>query len=139
MACLASLVPDSANSPVLVHDGARCLVSRPVIERVIEGVLLHGACGAAVPVKDTIKVASPSGQVLATPERSSLWAMQTPQGALWHLLAPAYDKAAQSGLLATDDLAVLEAAGQIVYLVQGDYKNIKLTTPEDMLIAKGLL
>ncbi len=139
LASLAGLVEFSPNSPVLVHDGARCLVQPDLILRVIAGIRRYQACGAAVPVKDTIKIADQAGRVQSTLERSSLWAVQTPQGATWQILASAYRQAQASGFLATDDLAVLEWTGQPVFLVQGDYSNIKLTTPEDIKIAQSLL
>jgi len=135
---LKQLADPPGDSPVLVHDGARCFVSPAVVERVIAGIRQHKACGAAVPVKDTIKVADTSGQVIATPERSRLWAMQTPQGALWHVLDKAYRLAGDRLSQATDDLAVLEQAGQPVYLVLGDYANIKITTPEDLPVGEWL-
>jgi 2-C-methyl-D-erythritol 4-phosphate cytidylyltransferase len=138
LAALQQLVSPAAESPVLVHDGARCFVTPAVIERVIRGIREHRACGAAVPVKDTIKTADPSGKVLLTPDRSRLWAMQTPQGACWHLLRAAYERTEKTAGQATDDLAVLEQAGQPVYLVMGDYSNIKLTTPDDLLYGSWL-
>ena len=135
---LKTLADPPADSTILIHDGARCFVTTAVVERVIAGIRQHRACGAAVPVKDTIKVADASGQVITTPERSGLWAMQTPQGALWHVLDKAYRLAGDRLSQATDDLAVLEQAGQPVYLVLGDYANIKITTPEDLPVGEWL-
>ncbi len=122
------------DSPVLVHDGARCFVSQPVIGRVLDGVEQYQACGAAVPVKDTIKEVSAERKVLKTPDRSCLWAMQTPQGAEWELLERAYRQAAEADRQGTDDLSLLEQAGYAVYLVDGDYRNIKITTPDDRML-----
>lgn len=135
LTCATGFLPASL---VLVHDGARCFVTPEIISRVIEGIQKHGACGAAVPVKDTIKRADSHGRVCETPERSQLWAMQTPQGAAFEMLRNASRDAIEQGFFGTDDLAVLEKAGIPVYLVDGDYQNIKLTTPEDRLIAEQL-
>ena len=126
------------DSLILVHDGARCFITPDVIDRVIGGVILHQACGAAVPVKDTIKQADAGGRIRQTLERSQLWAMQTPQGARYSLLRRAYDLAYQNSWQATDDLALLELAGHPAYLVPGDYRNIKITTPEDRLLGEQL-
>jgi 2-C-methyl-D-erythritol 4-phosphate cytidylyltransferase len=125
-------------SVVLVHDGARCFVTPDIIDRVIAGVRLHQACGAAVAVKDTIKEADESGLVCKTLDRKVLWAMQTPQGATYRLLRDAYDLAVLNNWQVTDDLAVLERAGRPVYIVAGAGQNIKLTTPEDQLLAEQL-
>lgn len=135
---LAASCADLEESLILVHDGARCFLTGDIIDRVIEGIIQHQACGAAVPVKDTIKQADRGGRVEKTLDRSCLWAMQTPQGARYKLLREAYDLAGSNGWQATDDLALLEMAGQPVYLVPGDYRNIKLTTPEDRLLGEQL-
>ena len=135
---LSSKIPDIDNSIILVHDGARCFVSPNVIDRVIEGIVLHHACGAAIQIKDTIKRATAAGLVLETLDRSQLWAIQTPQGARFSTLRIAYDQAQRSGWEVTDDLAVLERTGLMVRLVAGDERNIKLTTPEDLLLAERL-
>jgi 2-C-methyl-D-erythritol 4-phosphate cytidylyltransferase len=127
-----------SSSLVLIHDGARCFVSAATISRVIAGIREHLACGAAIPVKDTIKEASADGQVIRTLARSQLWAMQTPQGAPYALLTQVYARAAQAGWQATDDLTLLEWAGVPVYLVEGDPENIKLTTPDDLLFGEQL-
>ena len=121
-----------------VHDGARPLVSAPVISRVLDAAELYGAAACAVPVKDTVKEVDPSGKVLSTPDRDRLRLVQTPQAfdlSLYRQAAGGLG-AAIAGL--TDDCAVLEAAGQAVYLVEGDYRNIKITTPEDMAVAEAL-
>lgn len=129
----------TASCPILVHDGARCLVSRSVISRVIEGIRRYGACGAALQVKDTIKIADASGKVVQTPRRDRLWAMQTPQGATGGLLFAAYEAAGKNGWQATDDLALLELSGNDVYVVAGDEKNIKITTLLDLELAEALI
>jgi len=135
---LASQIVDPAASRVLVHDGARCFVNHEIIDRVIAGIDQYGACGAAMPVKDTIKRASADGCVAETLERSQLWAMQTPQGAELLILLAAYQRAAIEQWQVTDDLSVLELSNIPVWLTPGDYRNFKLTTPEDLLIAEQL-
>ncbi len=139
LASLRQQVNPPADSPVLVHDGARCLATPELVKRVLDAVRSRFAAGAALPVKDTIKRATPEGRVLETPDRQGLWAMQTPQGAAWSLLTQAYDLASRQGFRGTDDLSVLENAGIPVYLVPGDEQNIKLTTPADLAYARWLL
>ena len=120
----------------LIHDGARPFVGRDVIKKVIDSVKSCGSGVAAVPARDTIKVADPSGRVLETPDRSTLWHMQTPQGFYVKDLLLAHEKAAARY---TDDAALMEAAGFPVQLVESDFGNIKLTSPEDMKMAQGML
>ena len=136
---LQAMQPDAESSIVLVHDGARCFVSESIIDRCIAAIQEHGgACGAAVPVKDTIKLAGPDGMIEQTLDRSRLWAMQTPQGALFNQLFTAYAQLEKDGRQVTDDLAAMEAVGQSTWLVAGDYTNIKMTTPEDLVIGEAI-
>lgn len=128
---------------VLIHDGARPLVTQEIIDRTIEDTRFTGACVAAMPVKDTIKVADSDEFSVMTPDRSTLWQMQTPQTFVYSLVAGAYEKllsdeAFQKGV--TDDAMVVETmCGGKVKLTQGSYENIKVTTPEDMIVAECLL
>lgn len=124
---------------VLVHDGARPLVSKKEIEDVIMAAQEYGAATLAVPVKDTVKASSSDGFVADTPDRKKLWLTHTPQGFLFDVLMEAHRLAAGSGVLHTDDASLVEAAGRRVKLVAGSYSNIKITTPEDILIAEALL
>ena len=124
---------------VLVHDGARCLVTEEVILRVISSVQQHGSGIAAMPVTDTIKSVAEDLQVHQTLDRSRLYAMQTPQGFRTHLLFQAHRHAEASGFCGTDDAALLEHAGMPVFLCAGHAENIKLTTPMDILLAKTIL
>lgn len=124
---------------VLVHDGARPLISRRVICRVIKAVRDNSAAIVAVPVKDTIKVVDSGGFVASTPVRSELWAVQTPQGFERELLIRAYRKAREDNFLGTDDSSLVERLGIPVKIVTGEYENIKITTPEDLPIAKMIL
>ncbi len=124
---------------VAVHDGVRPLVSGEIVERVLRAAIETGAAVAAVPVKDTVKVAR-DGFVEETPDRSNLWLVQTPQVFRFGLLAEAYARALADGRTpATDDAALVERLGGKVRVVEGDYENIKITTPEDLLIAEALL
>ncbi len=134
---LAAL-PEEADM-VLVHDGARALVTEEVIRRVMDSVEAHGSGIAAIPVTDTIKRADPAGQVQETLDRQTLYAMQTPQGFQRSLLEKAHAQAEKTGFRGTDDAAVLEHAGMPVFLCRGDAENIKLTTPMDVMLAERIL
>lgn len=128
---------------VLIHDGARPLVTEEIIARTMEGAVQWGACVAAMPVKDTIKVADDQDWASATPDRSHLWQVQTPQAFAYPLVREAYDRimaepALQQGI--TDDAMVVERhGGHPVKLVKGSYENLKITTPEDLVLAQALL
>lgn len=128
---------------VLIHDGARPLISGAVIRRVIEAVKQYPACVVGMPVKDTIKVSNAEGFAAETPDRRYLWQIQTPQAFQFRLIFDAYEKMmhlhnVQEGI--TDDAMVVEAMTSCpVKLVEGDYRNIKVTTPEDLLIAEAFL
>lgn len=128
---------------VLIHDGARPLVTDEIIDRTICDAAAYGACVAAVPVKDTIKVVASDGFADKTLDRSVLWQIQTPQTFSYQLVLEAYtklmsDPAFQNGV--TDDAMVVETmCGGKVKLTEGSYENIKVTTPEDMIVAECLL
>ena len=124
---------------VLVHDAARPLIQAQEIRQVIAAARYHKAAGVAVPVKDTIKEVNTQQFAVATPPRQMLWAMQTPQAFDGALLRRAYSQAAVEGFLGTDDASLVERLGIQVKLVCGSYSNIKITNPEDMVIAKALL
>lgn len=122
-----------------IHDGARPLISVPCIERVIHAAFACGAAAAAVKVKDTIKLTDDWGYVVQTPERARLWAVQTPQVFEAALLARAFKEAKSTGADYTDDCQLVEAIGGKVRLVEGNYANLKITTPDDMETAAALL
>lgn len=124
---------------VVVHDGARPFVKRDLVARAVSAAQRWGAAGVAVPVKDTVKVVDEDGFVLHTPDRTKLWAMQTPQVFAREILEKAYQSGGKSGTVATDDAALVEALGIKVKLLLGDYTNIKITTPEDLLFAEAIL
>lgn len=128
---------------VLIHDGARPLVKGDIIERAIDGAKCYQACVVGVPVKDTIKIADCDSFAEATPDRSRLWQIQTPQAFQYELVRNAYDEIManpnlQTGV--TDDAMVVESrTSHKVKLIEGSYENLKVTTPEDMVLAEALL
>lgn len=126
---------------VMIHDGARPLVSHEIIDRCIQGTLDYGACVAGVPVKDTIKIIDEDKVVTDTPDRNRLWMTQTPQSFMYELVKTAYDKMQESETKnITDDAMVVELFSEHkVRFVEGDYANIKVTTPEDIFIAEILM
>lgn len=121
-----------------VQDGARPLVTWQVIDRVVRAANTYGAAAPAVPVKDTIKVVT-GGVVKETPQRSTLQAVQTPQVFDFDLLRGALKKAKEDGAQITDDCSAVERLGMSVKIVEGDERNIKVTTPMDLKIAEMLL
>ena len=121
-----------------VHDGARPLVSGELIDKVIRAAHSYGAAAPAIPVKDTIKVLE-GGFIAATPDRSTLRAVQTPQVIDRDLLLGALEKAEQEGTALTDDCSAVEHIGMRVRLVEGEERNLKVTTPLDLKIAELLL
>lgn len=124
---------------VLVHDAARPLVTFAQIEACCRSAEAHGAAALAVPVKDTIKVSDGDGFIVATPERKTLWGVQTPQAFRRKELLEAHRQAIADGAAATDDAMLLERLGMKVAIVNGDYNNLKITTTEDLPIAELLL
>lgn len=126
---------------VLIHDGARPLVTADIIARSIKAAEESLACVVGMPVKDTIKVVGEDGFAKETPNRSTLWQIQTPQSFSYALIADAYQKVIASGdTVVTDDAMVLEkVTGQSVRVIEGSYCNIKITTPEDLMVAEAYL
>lgn len=124
---------------IVVHDGARPLVEVSAIEQVIAAAGQYRAAGIAVPVKDTIKRVDEEGFITGTPDRKTLWAMQTPQAFDAGLLRRAYGEADRQHHLGTDDAGLVERLGVPVKIVPGSYRNIKITTPEDLMIAQALM
>lgn len=123
---------------IAIHDGARPFVSVEVIEQAVAQAMDTGAAAPAVPVKDTIKVAH-DGLVESTPDRGSLFAVQTPQVFEASLIKAALQKALDDGAELTDDCAAVERLGMRVVLTRGDERNLKLTTPEDLAVAQAML
>lgn len=132
-------ISDIGSNIVLVHDGARPFVNHTLIGQLVESAKEHGSAIPGVRVKDTIKRVKADGQVLDTVERSSLWAVHTPQAFRVSILKKAHEEAEESGFLGTDDASLVEELGTKVYMVEDDYNNIKITTPEDLYIAEAII
>lgn len=122
-----------------VHDGARPLIRPEEIDACVADARQWGASALAVPVKDTIKIVDGSGFVASTPDRSLLWAVQTPQVFRRDLYETALRRAEEEGLDYTDDCQLLEHAGARIHLCRGSYENLKLTTQEDIISAEAVL
>jgi 2-C-methyl-D-erythritol 4-phosphate cytidylyltransferase len=123
---------------VLIHDSARPFVTNEMIESSISNVKLYKACTIAMPVKDTIKIADSNQMGVTTPDRRYVWQIQTPQTFDYSMLRNAYEKMLeQDDITVTDDTGIAELYGNtLAKLIEGSYKNIKITTPEDLDIAK---
>lgn len=131
-----------SNANVFIHDGARPCVDSRILENALKNVTLYHACTAAVPVKDTIKIVSDDGAALSTPDRRTLWQVQTPQTFKFKLIWDAYRSLMSSGgdIEATDDAMTVELFTDTkVYMSEGSYRNIKVTTLEDIAIAEIFL
>lgn len=136
---LAALEADPDTELLAVQDGARPLVSPDLIDRVIEAAQRCGAAAPAVPVKDTVKTVREDGAVEETLERSRLRAVQTPQVFEASLLKAALQAALEEGAVLTDDCSAVERLGKVVYLIEGEETNLKITTPTDLILAEALL
>lgn len=138
---------DSGENYVFIHDGARPFVDIDMLERVLDEVKVHKACITGVPVKDTIKVSDTDGFVCDTPNRASLYQVQTPQVFEYKLIKDAYKEVLdkekelrEKGVSITDDAMIVEAVSDAkVKIVEGSYRNIKITTPEDMIVAASFI
>lgn len=124
---------------VLIHDGARPFVSNEIIEKSIENAKKYNSAIVGVPVKDTIKIVNEDNDVVNTPNRSRLWSIQTPQVFDYSLIMKAHEKAKNDKYYGTDDSMLMEYLGYNVRVVEGEYNNIKITTPEDLKIAEEIL
>lgn len=132
---------------IFIHDGARPFVTGDMLSRLLNEVQSCGACVAGMPVKDTIKIADTEGFIETTPRRDLVWTIQTPQVFSYALIKKAYEclikeenSLIEKGISVTDDAMVVETLfGERVKLVEGSYKNIKITTPEDISVAEGFL
>jgi len=124
---------------LVIHDGVRPFVTREMIEDSIRSTIRYGAVVTAMPVKDTIKVANPDGTIIKTLNRESLWQAQTPQTFRIEVIREAYHRAIEEGFSGTDDASLVERLGIEVHILPGSYKNIKITTPEDLALANLFL
>lgn len=131
-------LPEGATE-VLIHDGARCLVTRELFDRCSEALSTCQGLIAAVPVKDTIKVVDETGFVKDTPERRQMWAAQTPQGFQVKLLKSCHRQGKVLGWKVTDDAALFERCQLPVKIVEGEETNLKLTTKFDLQLAEFIL
>lgn len=133
-------VSDSS-SYVYIQDGARPFLTKDILERAKDDVCKYKASVAGVPSKDTVKISDESGMVVSTPKRDNVWIVQTPQVFEYGLIKASYDKLmAEKTISATDDAMVLEAySSEKVHLFLGDYTNIKITTFDDLEVAKNIL
>jgi 2-C-methyl-D-erythritol 4-phosphate cytidylyltransferase len=131
-------LPEDADR-VLIHDGARCLATPDLLDRCANALANCPGLIAAVPVKDTIKIVDDHGRVKDTPDRTYLWAAQTPQGFEVAALKQCHDLGEKKGWVVTDDAALFERCGLPVQIVRGEETNLKVTTPEDLAIAELIL
>lgn len=134
---LQALPPEAEQ--VLIHDGARCLATPDLLDRCTAALQKYQGFVAAVPVKDTIKVVDADQQIQGTPDRSQLWAAQTPQGFQVAPLIKGHEQGRQQGWEVTDDAALFEKLNLPVHIVLGEETNLKVTTPADLAIAELIL
>ena len=131
-------LPEGAET-VLIHDGARCLATPELFDRCAAALATCQGFIAAIPVKDTIKIVDSKGWIEDTPDRSRLWAAQTPQGFQVKLLKECHEQGRKLAWEVTDDAALLEKCGFPVKIVVGEETNLKITTPGDLAIAEYIL
>lgn len=124
---------------VILHDAARPLVSPALIDRCVEAAAEKGAVVPGLPARDTIKEVSPDRWIRGTPERSSLWEIQTPQVFRREIIQQAHERAEREGISVTDDAMVVERAGVRVYVLEGERTNLKVTEPEDLWLAELII
>jgi len=124
---------------ILIHDSVRPFVTGEIIQRTIEEAGAHKAVATAIPVTDTIKEGNGQGLVEKTLDRDRLWSIQTPQGFDSDLIKEAYSRAYKENFYGTDDASLVERMGHPVKVIEGSHENIKITTPEDLIIAEAIL
>lgn len=135
---LRSLDGCTEDDIILIHDGVRPFVPLSVVQRSVEVAREHDGALVAVPVKDTVKVVA-DGVVTGTPSRETLWLAQTPQTFRYGVIRAAHEIADAEQFLGTDDASLVERLGDKVHVVIGDYRNIKITTPDDLVLAEAFL
>ena len=125
---------------VVIHDGVRPFVTKEMIEESIQSAVKFQAVVMAMPLKETVKMAQRDGTVLKTLDRESLWQIQTPQAFHANVIKEAYHRATEDGFIGTDDASLVERLGVVkVHILPGSYTNIKITTPEDLMLANLFL
>ncbi len=134
---LLGIKPDT--DIVMIHDGVRPFVSPSILEESIRVARENGCSVVGVPAKDTIKIVDDQGYTVATPDRRSLWLIQTPQTFRYEILLQAHEKAQEENFEGTDDAVLVERLGIPVRMIMGSYENIKITTPEDMALGEIIL
>lgn len=130
---------DKKDHFILIHDGARPLISDCLISKTIKETIKNHAVCIGVPAKDTIKIIDENNSITSTPDRKNIWYAQTPQGFRFDILENAYINSYKSNYLGTDDSSLVENYGINVKMILGDYENIKITTPEDLQIAESII
>ena len=130
---------DTNTDIVLIHDGASAFISDRIIDDGIKFAQVYGACAPGVMPKDTIKIKNESNFSVSTPERGSLVAIQTPQVFKFNEILECHEKIKINNIVVTDDTMVAEKFGYSVYLYDGEYTNIKVTTPEDLILGEKLI
>ncbi len=143
----ADSLKKAGKTAVYIHDGARPFITQEILHNLRESVEQYGSAVAAMPVKDTIKIADADGFVTATPDRTKTWQVQTPQCFAFDWIYPAYaqliadeERLTEQGVHITDDAMAAELySNRRVHLVEADYRNIKITTPEDLMVAEQFL
>ncbi len=123
---------------ILIHDGVRPFINRHILEHAVATARKYDGALVAVPAKDTVKVVV-DGIVRETPNRETIWLAQTPQAFRYGIIRAAHEIADAEGFLGTDDASLVERMGREVHIVLGDYRNIKITTPEDLVLAEAFL
>jgi 2-C-methyl-D-erythritol 4-phosphate cytidylyltransferase len=124
---------------VVIHDGARPVIKADIIERCIEGARTYGAVSAGMPAKETVKLLDSEGFVEYTPSRERVWVTQTPQAFRREIIREAHEAAIHKGITGTDDAYLVESLGLKVRMLECSYENIKVTTPEDIILAEIIL
>lgn len=130
---------DKKSDVILIHDGVRPFVSTEFIDKIILETLEYGCCVLGTRVKDTIKKCDHRGKIVETPDRNTLWIAQTPQSFKAEIIRSVYKKAEEEGFLGTDDSMLAEKYGYSVKMTEGDYSNIKITTPEDLYFGQAVI
>ncbi|MBA4311436.1 MAG: 2-C-methyl-D-erythritol 4-phosphate cytidylyltransferase [Chlorobiaceae bacterium] len=124
---------------VLIHDAVRPFIDNRLIRELIHAALVYEAAIIAVKPKDTVKMSVQNGFINQTPDRDKLWLAQTPQAFHFSMIIEAFEKAIDDGFYGTDDAVLVERIGVSVKIIEGSYDNIKITTPEDLTVAEGIL
>jgi 2-C-methyl-D-erythritol 4-phosphate cytidylyltransferase len=127
------------NGIVIIHDGVRPFANKEMLKLCVKGAKKHGACIIGVPVQDTLKKVSRSGDIEKTIERKNIWIAQTPQAFKYNIIKEAHEYARMKGYAGTDDAFLVEQMGENVKIIKGSKNNIKITTREDLKLAEVML